>query len=761
MVAHAGRANGSWGVSLPANPGLRIEQHLCFTTKSARMHRRFAGTLKGMFEDIRRTKRKFQPPRKRPRGRLERLEDRLLLSVAPEEQLFVYELNRARHDPVAYQQEQQLSVDLSYIPVRGPLAIDDSLYGSAGFHAEEMATYNYFGHQSQVTGDWPNKMARDHGYQLPTAWADNNNYIESIAAGGYDSYATSTAPLRALIVDAGVPSLGHRHHLLGYDDPGESPFYALNREIGIGHAYNAASNYRHYWAAHVTRVSTADLFLTGVVFNDLNSNSRYDLNEGLAGVTVSAGGFNTTSNSQGGWAIQVTAGTYTVTAFGAGFSGSAVAEATVGAENVEVDFISGQAVGYTNFQLSAAPQRSTVGLYAPGSSTYFLNNSNACKNADLTFGYGPGGVGWIPLVGDWNGDGTDTIGLYAPNSSAFYLNNDNATSNADLSFSYGPAGFGWIPIAGDWNGDGVDTVGLYAPNSSTFFLTNSNATGNADLVFGYGPAGAGWMPLAGDWDGDGVDTVGLYAPNSSTFFLSNSNATAAADLVFGYGPGGLGWTPMIGDWDADGTDTVGLYAPNSSTYFLNNVNATANADLTFGYGPGGLGWQPLSGDWNGPAAALHAAGGETLDGRNVAELTQADLQPIVTEALARWEDAGLETDRSTIDFVVADLPGSLLGLARLDTIYLDVDAAGRGWFVDATPGADEEFQPTDLPGSLAAVDANAVDRIDLLSVVSHELGHLFGLDDLDADEGLMSGTLQEGLRRLPDVAEIDAYFAQG
>ncbi len=37
----------------------------------------------------------------RPRRGWEELEPRLLMAVAPEEQLFVYLLNRARHNPVA------------------------------------------------------------------------------------------------------------------------------------------------------------------------------------------------------------------------------------------------------------------------------------------------------------------------------------------------------------------------------------------------------------------------------------------------------------------------------------------------------------------------------------------------------------------------------------------------------------------------------------------------------------------------------------
>ena len=46
---------------------------------------------------------------------------------------------------------------------------------------------------------------------------------------------------------------------------------------------------------------------------------------------------------------------------------------------------------------------------------------------------------------------------------------------ADVTFAYGPAGAGWIPIAGDWDGDGKDTIGLYNPATSTFYLAEQRS----------------------------------------------------------------------------------------------------------------------------------------------------------------------------------------------------------------------------------------------------------------------------------------------
>ena len=132
-----------------------------------------------------------------------------------------------------------------------------------------------------------------------------------------------------------------------------------------------------------------------------------------------------------------------------------------------------------------------------------LRNSNSGGVADLTITYGPAGAGWVPLVGDWNGDGVDTVGLYNPSASTFYLRTSNSSGVAELAFGYGPAGAGWIPLVGEWTAQGVMTVGLYNPATSTLFLWNSNSGGDADLTFTYGPAGASppWLPLAGVWAG--------------------------------------------------------------------------------------------------------------------------------------------------------------------------------------------------------------------------------------------------------------------
>jgi hypothetical protein len=137
-------------------------------------------------------------------------------------------------------------------------------------------------------------------------------------------------------------------------------------------------------------------------------------------------------------------------------------------------------------------------------------------------------------------------------------------------------------------------------------------------------------------------------------------------------------------------------------------------------------------------------------------LTPDSLQLVVAEARARWA-ASLTNpaDRDAlarVEFQVADLPGSTLGLTSLNTIWLDPNAGGHGWFTDPTPWDDVEFPILVADHELFADgDSPAVGRVDLLTVVMHELGHVLGLEDLDPDahaDDLMAATLAPGTRRV-------------
>lgn len=140
---------------------------------------------------------------------------------------------------------------------------------------------------------------------------------------------------------------------------------------------------------------------------------------------------------------------------------------------------------------------------------------------------------------------------------------------------------------------------------------------------------------------------------------------------------------------------------------------------------------------------LMAAAGENPNSSAPA-ITAAQIAAVVDAAKT------LVPGAADIPVQIADLPGALVGQFHLGVLTLDATAAGWGWFVDATPGDSREFGSTGV-----AISAAAAGRIDLLSVLVHELSHAVGEVDVQTSEHaeeVMSNLISTGTRRLPQAS---------
>ena len=153
-----------------------------------------------------------------------------------------------------------------------------------------------------------------------------------------------------------------------------------------------------------------------------------------------------------------------------------------------------------------------------------------------------------------------------------------------------------------------------------------------------------------------------------------------------------------------------------------------------------------------PPAALTAASTPETASMAGSPVTPEALAPIVAEAMARWGSiipnrANLTT-LDKVEFKIADLPGALLGQARGNTITIDTNAAGYGWFIDSTPADNREFGSRTPAGQwFAGILSPAFGEMDLLTAVTHELGHVLGWEH--QSQGIMEPTLQAGERLIP------------
>jgi hypothetical protein len=136
-----------------------------------------------------------------------------------------------------------------------------------------------------------------------------------------------------------------------------------------------------------------------------------------------------------------------------------------------------------------------------------------------------------------------------------------------------------------------------------------------------------------------------------------------------------------------------------------------------------------------------------------APLSNENITYILQSARQYWLDAGVPAARLAQTTVqIGNLPQGIVGATQGTQITLSPDAAGWGWYVDPTPGDSSEFAAMGSTTEYSAVpDSPAADRIDLLTVLIHELGHVIGLGHEADVHDEMSATVTPGLRRLPLV----------
>jgi uncharacterized protein YkwD len=462
---------------------------------------------------------------------LQSLESRQLLAAAvptAQEQYMIELINRARRTPPQFAIDYNLAVPLTDASPQPPLAVNPYLTDSARGHAQEMATYNYFAHTSTVTGKAPNQMAREAGYPLPALFANNQNYIESIAAGGFSSYTDALAPLKLLLEDPNTNPPGHRIHLLAIDS-----FYQQHDEIGVGYGSNPSSNYKNYWAIHTAYDDAAGKFLTGVAISDaIVSDNFYTPGEGLGGVTISArrtsdgAVFTTPTFASGGYSLRLNPGTYDVTASGPGFASPVTVNGIVmGSSNVKRDF---EPVADTTrptvidamFQYELFPNRLRF--------SFSENVSASLSSVDLEVGTSPGGA-LIPAsyIGYEAATNTAIFQLTGTPADGNYVATLKASGVADASGNTLASDYPrpFYVLSGDVNRDGEVSFPDLLAVSTNF--------GKTPVTF-----------AQGDTNGDGaVDFADLLT--ISTKFGSRVNGAAAVAAAASENQAVFSTTPLV------------------------------------------------------------------------------------------------------------------------------------------------------------------------------------------------------------------------
>ncbi len=151
-------------------------------------------------------------------------------------------------------------------------------------------------------------------------------------------------------------------------------------------------------------------------------------------------------------------------------------------------------------------------------------------------------------------------------------------------------------------------------------------------------------------------------------------------------------------------------------------------------------------------AALDAQPSSPVQILGLTPVGSAGAPPDGEELAALFSEAKLRMAYDgAVRMEMVDLTGPYLAWAGTDSILVDADATGYGWFVDPTPELDEEYAFDEGRQRWVARDGSPAEgRIDLLTVLMHELGHVNGVGHADSNGSfgdVMQPDLGAGIRR--------------
>ncbi len=275
----------------------------------------------------------------------------------------------------------------------------------------------------------------------------------------------------------------------------------------------------------------------------------------------------------------------------------------------------------------------------------------------------------------------------------------------------------------------------------TSLLTENNSSGTGSPTTAFGD---GWYAL-------GVDPYGN--PSQNTVF----------------------WLPffrLLGDVNGDGKVTGPTTSAGTDEYIVNQARGQSgtllNADVN------GDGYVNTTDLQETIQAVNHSVGttapqvfpqfqlfaGPTGSG-TAPLLTTAQVQSVLPQAIAAWEAAGLNAlgvrQLEQVNVEVADLGGNILGLEDPGLILINQTAAGYGWYTATSQASNQALGVAGAGGQrLASTASPAAGKVDLLTVLEHELGHVIGLGDNGRNGDLLDMTLGLGMRRSPTAADMAA-----
>jgi Ca2+-binding RTX toxin-like protein len=317
-------------------------------------------------------------------------------------------------------------------------------------------------------------------------------------------------------------------------------------------------------------------------------------------------------------------------------------------------------------------------------------------------------------------------GIHDDNTGGAYDVNLTVTGNTTAEPGAGAFGGFVLGAGAPVSSDDIDVCASITGNN---FSAGSPSSPDAFLIVSSGNSSIRLPGLTTPATQAGIEAFVLGNNNVAGTTVS-ANADAPATFAANYLGGAACTSPTAGPITADASKSDAV----TSESFKSGVSVDLQTD-----------------------SVLYASSGEKKGQEHVLKLTPSEASAMVQAAIARWAEAGLSATNiaklQSLPVEIADLPDGQLATANSSRIVLDETAAGYGWFFDATPSEDNEFEVPVPDQELQTTESSEANgRVDLLTVIMRQLGSQIsrGRSALKGPQSwLMEGTLGTGTRRAP------------